>query len=126
MIQSVEQFDDLLRQIPKAERALSEVLRGILVDHRKFQPTIMVQKYIQQLGKLTSALYKHRWVHSYPQEWPRRMGTYQIVVECEAGPLMLSPTGQFIVPASCPAFVLVDFISRNMEAANHRLQMYNT
>ncbi|GFS75336.1 DUF4461 domain-containing protein, partial [Nephila pilipes] len=126
MIQSVEQFDDLLRQIPKTERALSEVLRGILVDHRKFQPTVMVQKYIQQLGKLTSALYKHRWVHSYPEEWPRRMNAFQIVVECEAGPLMLSPTGQFIVPASCPAFVLVDFISKNMEEANRRLQLYNT
>ncbi|XP_042896099.1 T-cell activation inhibitor, mitochondrial [Parasteatoda tepidariorum] len=126
MIQSVGQFDELLSQVPQAERSLSEVLRGILVDHRKFQPAVMVQKYSQQLGKLTSALYKHRWVHGYPSSWPRRLDKFQIVVECEAGPLMLSPTGQFIVPASCPALLLVDFISKNMEEANHRLQLYNT
>lgn len=43
----------------------------------------------------------------------------------EAGPLMLSPTGQFIVPASCPACVLVDFISKQLEEASHRLEQYN-
>ncbi|XP_055947392.1 T-cell activation inhibitor, mitochondrial-like isoform X1 [Argiope bruennichi] len=126
VIQSVEQYDNLLRQIPKAEGALSEVLRGISVDHRKFQPTVMVQKYIQQLGKLTSALYKHRWVHGYPEDWPRRLCAFQLVVECESGPLMLSPTGQFIVPASCPALVLVDFIGKNMAEADQRLQFYST
>lgn len=125
MIQSIDQFDKLLSQIPETEKALSEVLRGILVDHRKFQPTVMVQKYSQQLGKLTSALYKYRWMNGYPSTWPRRLSNFQIVVECEAGPLMLSPTGQFIVPASCPAFLLVDFISKNMEEASRRLHLYN-
>ncbi|KFM78449.1 hypothetical protein X975_17265, partial [Stegodyphus mimosarum] len=125
MIQSVHQFDDLLKHIPNAERSLSEVLRGINVDHRKFQPTVMVQKYVQQLGKLTSALYKYRWLNGYPSTWPRRLDKFQIVVECEAGPLMLSPTGQFIVPASCPAFLLVDFVSKNMKEASDRLEQYN-
>lgn len=42
----------------------------------------------------------------------------------EAGPLMLSPTGQFIVPASCPAFLLVAFISENLDEACQLLQRY--
>ncbi|XP_054717009.1 T-cell activation inhibitor, mitochondrial-like [Uloborus diversus] len=125
MINSVYQYDDLLKEIPTVEKNLSEVLRGINVDHRKFQPTVMVQKYIQQLNKLTSALYKYRWVHGYPSVWPRRLEKFQIVVECEAGPLMLSPTGQFIVPASCPAFLLVDFITSNLEAASSLLEQYD-
>ncbi|KAG8187635.1 hypothetical protein JTE90_027045 [Oedothorax gibbosus] len=124
MIRSVDQFDTLLSQIPASESSLSEVLRGALVDHRKFRPAVMVQPYVQQLQKLTAALYRRRWMHGYPQEWPRRMEDMQVVVECESGPLMLSPTGQFIVPASCPASVLVDFISGNMTEARRRLQLY--
>ncbi|GBM54508.1 hypothetical protein AVEN_53025-1 [Araneus ventricosus] len=48
------------------------------------------------------------------------------VEKSESGPLMLSPTGQFIVPASCPALVLVDFIGKNMDEANQKLQLYTT
>lgn len=43
----------------------------------------------------------------------------------EAGPLMLSPTGQFIVPSSCPSFLLVNFITDNLEEATKRLHHYN-
>ncbi|XP_011704176.1 PREDICTED: T-cell activation inhibitor, mitochondrial isoform X3 [Wasmannia auropunctata] len=43
----------------------------------------------------------------------------------EAGPLMLSPTGQFIVPSSCPSFLLVNFITENLEEATKRLYHYN-
>lgn len=42
----------------------------------------------------------------------------------EAGPLMVSPTGQFIVPASCPGFLLVNFISQNLKDADKRMADY--
>lgn len=42
----------------------------------------------------------------------------------EAGPLMLSPTGQFIVPSSCPAFLLITFISEHLDEASRLLQRY--
>lgn len=42
----------------------------------------------------------------------------------EAGPLMVSPTGQFIVPSSCPASILVNFISENLEEASRLLEEY--
>lgn len=81
MIHSVPKYDDLLKRIPSSERSLSNVLRGITVDHRKFQPTVMVQNYTQQLIKLTSALYKYKWKYGYPLSWPRRLDKFQIVVE---------------------------------------------
>lgn len=37
---------------------------------------------------------------------------------------MLSPTGQFIIPSSCPAFLLVSFISENLDEATKRLEQY--
>ncbi|XP_076339706.1 T-cell activation inhibitor, mitochondrial isoform X2 [Tachypleus tridentatus] len=123
-ILKVWKYDNYLEEVPATERALSEVLRGIQIDHRKFQPAVMVQKYIQQLRKLTSALYKYRWQKGFPDQWPRRLTHFKLVVECEAGPLMLSPTGQFIAPASCPPFVLVDFISKNMSEADQKLKLY--
>jgi hypothetical protein len=42
----------------------------------------------------------------------------------EAGPLMLSPTGQFIVPSSCPAFLLIAFLSENLDEALRLLHRY--
>lgn len=81
MIRSIHKYDELLQKIPTSERALSDVLRGIVVDHRKFQPTVMVQNYTQQLGKLTSALYKFKWSNGYPASWPRRLHEFQLVVE---------------------------------------------
>lgn len=43
----------------------------------------------------------------------------------EAGPLMVSPTGQFIVPSTCPGFLLVNFITENMEEAARLTVEYN-
>ncbi|GIY12006.1 DUF4461 domain-containing protein [Caerostris extrusa] len=124
IIQSVNQYEKLLQQIPKAEHSLSKVLRGIKVDHQKFQLIIMVQMYIHQLGRLTSALYKYNELYGFPKEWSGCLADFQIVVECKAGQLMLSPSGQFIVPVSCPAFDLVDFMSKNMKEASSRLELY--
>ncbi|KAF6215017.1 hypothetical protein GE061_009765 [Apolygus lucorum] len=42
----------------------------------------------------------------------------------EAGPMMLSPTGQFILPCSCPSFLLVSFISENMGRASELINKY--
>ena len=43
-----------------------------------------------------------------------------------AGPLMLSPTGQIIAPSSCPPWLLVNFITENMEEAWHRIKAYES
>lgn len=38
--------------------------------------------------------------------------------------MMVSPTGQFILPCSCPSFLLVNFISENMGKALELLSKY--
>ncbi|KAG6445413.1 hypothetical protein O3G_MSEX003921 [Manduca sexta] len=43
----------------------------------------------------------------------------------EAGPLMVSPTGQFITPSSCPADELIAFITNNLDEATLLLTEYN-
>jgi hypothetical protein len=37
---------------------------------------------------------------------------------------MVSPTGQLISPSTCPGFLLVDFISKNLEEASIRQEIY--
>lgn len=43
----------------------------------------------------------------------------------EAGPLMVTPTGQLITPSSCPGPILVDFISKNLETARKNMIEYD-
>ena len=45
-------------------------------------------------------------------------------MEGEAGPLMLSPSGQFITPSSCPISLLANFISDNLKEASLRIDQY--
>jgi hypothetical protein len=57
-------------------------------------------------------------------EDPKQLARFKLVVESDAGPLMLSPTGQFIAPSSCPAFLLLDFVSENLAEAETLLNIY--
>lgn len=42
----------------------------------------------------------------------------------ESGPMMISPTGQIIIPSTCPGSILVDFITSNLEESKERARMY--
>lgn len=66
----------------------------------------------------------YRGRHAFPASWPEKLSAYQLVVESEAGPLMLSPGGQFITPSSCPVSLLVNFISENLTEAGTRLSQF--
>ncbi|XP_076655550.1 T-cell activation inhibitor, mitochondrial isoform X2 [Halictus rubicundus] len=125
LIKNVQKHDVVLLRLPAFEKAVSQVLLDIKVGRRKFMPKVMVSQYEQQLRQLTTTLSDYRGRRSYPKVWPTSLSSYEIVIEAEAGPLMLSPTGQFIVPSSCPSFLLVNFITENLEEATKRLHHYN-
>lgn len=125
LIKNIEKYDVVLLRLPAFEKAVSQVLLDIKVGRRKFMPKVMVSQYERQLRQLTTTLSDYRGRRSYPKVWPVDLSTYEIVIEAEAGPLMLSPTGQFIVPSSCPSFLLVNFITENLEEATKRLHHYN-
>jgi hypothetical protein len=124
MIRKVGSFNNLLEQIPTAEKCLSLALMDIKVRHRKFKPSIMIENYLTQLIKLTRSLQVYRQRNSYPAQWSTGLSKYEIVVESDAGPLMLSPTGQFIAPASCPAALLIDFLDEHLHDASSLLEHY--
>jgi hypothetical protein len=126
LIRRIDQYDEHLRQIPVLEGCLSGVLRGVQIEHRKFRPSVPVKSYTKHLRKLTGALVEHIAERGLPAHWPPTLSSYQLVVECEAGPLMVSPTGQFIVPASCPAHLFVDFMSQNLFKSRLLRDMYLT
>lgn len=126
MIRGAHKFDDFLKEIPEAESRLSSVLSGIHITNRKFRPNVMVQSYIQHLRKLTLVLEDYKLFKGYSIDWPKSLENFKLVVEGDAGPLMVSPTGQFIAPASCPATLLIDFIKENMELAERLLSLYES
>lgn len=39
---------------------------------------------------------------------------------------MISPTGQIIIPSTCPGSLLIDFITSNLEEAAEKQRMYQS
>lgn len=125
LIKNVDSHEKTLRNIPAHEYALSKVLRDIRVARRKYMPKILASEYASHLRKITTSLLDFLSKTKYPSHWPEKLSEFEIVVECEAGPLMVSPTGQIITPSSYPGSLLVDFISENLDLARKNMLEYN-
>lgn len=125
VINNVPYFDAVLRRIPAVRNTVSQVLRDIQVVHRKFQPPVLASSYEKQLRKLSASLADHWVKYGYPPSWPESLKEYELVVEGETGPLMLSPTGQFIISSSCPAFLVVKFITEHLDEASQNMRDYS-
>ncbi|EDW17095.1 T-cell activation inhibitor, mitochondrial [Drosophila mojavensis] len=125
-IKNIPQHDAYLNVVPVYELTLSQVLRNIQIGRRKFMPKQQARGYANHLMKVTTSLNDFLSKQLYPKSWPQTLKEFTIVVESEAGPLMVSPTGQFITPATCPGVILVDFISQNMKLARERMTKYET
>uniref|UniRef100_A0A1B6M2B5 DUF4460 domain-containing protein n=1 Tax=Graphocephala atropunctata TaxID=36148 RepID=A0A1B6M2B5_9HEMI len=123
-IKKLHKEEEVLLTVPAFEKATSRVLKDIRVVRRKFQPKTMAKEYEKNLRRLTTSLSDYQGRRGFPKHWPESLANYELVVETEAGPLMVSPTGQFIVPASCPSFLLVTFISENLDNAAKLLHHY--
>ncbi|KAH8342423.1 hypothetical protein KR059_006990 [Drosophila kikkawai] len=123
-IKNIPHHDAYLKVVPVYERTLSQVLLEIQIGRRKFMPKQQASGYANHLMKVTTSLNDYLGKQKYPKEWPKTLKEFTIVVESEAGPLMVSPTGQFITPATCPGSILVDFITQHMELARERMKKY--
>ncbi|KAL0880994.1 hypothetical protein ABMA27_002145 [Loxostege sticticalis] len=126
LIKKVSQEDSALTAIPNYEKALSSVLREIHIRRRKFMPKVSASQYCNHLRQLITSIgdYYGRG-NQFPSSVPSSLKKYEIVVEPEAGPLMVSPTGQFITPSSCPASELIPFISKNLDEATTLMTQYS-
>ncbi|ALC43179.1 CG2854 [Drosophila busckii] len=123
-IKNIPQQDAYLKIVPVYEQTLSQVLRSIQIGRRKFMPKQQASGYANYLMKVTTSLNDYLGKQKYPKIWPDSLKEFTIVVESEAGPLMVSPTGQFITPATCPGTILVDFITQHMKQARERMHKY--
>ncbi|XP_065360096.1 T-cell activation inhibitor, mitochondrial isoform X2 [Calliphora vicina] len=123
-IRNIPKHDAFLKKIPIYENTLSRVLRQIKIGRRKFMPKQQAVEYAGHLMKVTTTLGDYLSVKKFPKSWPNSLQEYEIVIESEAGPLMVSPTGQLIAPATCPGFMLVDFITSNLDEAKKRNKKY--
>lgn len=123
-IKIIPQHDEFLKKIPFYENTLSQVLLKIKIGRRKFMPKQQAKDYAAHLMKVTTTLGDYLTVNKFPKTWPSSLSDYEIVIESEAGPLMVNPTGQLIAPATCPGFMLVDFISTNLSLAKERTEKY--
>jgi len=117
--------DAVIARIPYVQKALSTSLKDIKVVHRKFEQKRLAETYESELRKLTTSIGDYTGRKSFPAEWPEKLSHLELVVETHAGPLMVSPTGQIIVPSSCPPFLMINFISQHMEEAKEKLDAYN-
>lgn len=124
LIHNVQNYDINLSRIPNFEKAVSQVLRNIKVGRRKFMFKILARDYEKNLLQITTNLSDYLSYRKFPKQWPASLNDFEIVVENEAGPLMVSPTGQFIVPCSLPGQLLVNFITSNLEEAKIKTNNY--
>ncbi|CAK1600882.1 unnamed protein product [Parnassius mnemosyne] len=126
LIKKVSQQDGALAQIPNYEKALSRILRDIHICRRKFMPKVSALQYCNHLRQLITSIGDfYGRGKKFPVSVPESLSKYEIVVEPEAGPLMVSPTGQFITPSSCPADELIAFIANNLDEATLLLTEYS-
>lgn len=125
LIKNLPKHDIYLTKIPAYEYALSQVLLKIRVSRRKFMPKAQAAAYTSHLRKVTTSLLDYLSNRKYPSTWPETLSDYELVVESEAGPLMISPTGQMIVPATHPGPLLVDFITNHLTEAAEKQALYN-
>ncbi|XP_075974214.1 T-cell activation inhibitor, mitochondrial isoform X2 [Anticarsia gemmatalis] len=126
LIKKVSQEDSALVMIPNYEKALSGILRNIHICRRKFMPKVSATQYCNHLRQLITSIGDfYGKGYKFPPSVPESLNKYEIVVEPEAGPLMVSPTGQFITPSSCPAEELVAFMAKNLDVATELMTEYS-
>lgn len=106
------------------ESTLSQVLLNIKIKRRKFMPKALAREYSSHLKRLITTLLDYLTKNKYPESWPKSLEDFELVVESESGPLMLSPVGQLITPSTCPGVILVDFITKNLDEAKIRQEAY--
>ena len=115
-IKNIPKENTQLRRIPLVEKALSQLLRDIQIVRTRHQRSVRVDDYRCRLRKLITNMGDYLTSKSkFPKDWPESLADLQMCVVTESCPLMITPEGQILVPASCPGLVLVDFLSKNIK-----------
>lgn len=114
---------ELLEVLPLYERSLSQSLRGIEIVQEPGS-IVMIDEHRDRLRQIVTAVGDYRSRRSFPSSWPQVLSKFKILVESEASALMLSDEGVFVVPASTPGFLIVEFLTQGMEESILRMEEY--
>lgn len=117
MLKSVSAYEAVLARLPTMETKLSGLLCKVQVVRReKKLGHIMAEDYELLLNRVLNSLRRCQdYVASSFGE--KDLSHLQVRIEGESNPLMLSNFGQFLIPASVPGSMMVDFINENMDQA---------
>lgn len=67
---------------------------------------------------MTRSIHQYEINQGFPIYWPDSLIEHRLMIELDSGPLVLSPSGDFVVPVSCPIGVLIRFINENLHQAS--------
>lgn len=120
VIKTTPESDKLLLSLPMWQKTLSEALRGIEIVTDPAH-IVMVGDHRIGLRQLVTAMGDYKTRRSLPSTWPEDLSCFKLGVESDASAIMISPDGVFIIPASTPGFLIVDFITQGMTEAMQRM-----
>jgi len=123
VIKTTPESDKLLKSLPMWQKTLSQSLREIKIVNDPAN-IVMVDDQRVRLRQLVTAVGDFQARRSLPSSWPEDMSNFKLEVESDASALMISPEGIFIIPASTPGFLLIDFITKGMPEALQRMSEF--
>ncbi|XP_076470451.1 T-cell activation inhibitor, mitochondrial-like isoform X2 [Babylonia areolata] len=117
LLASVGSYDSVLERLPYMEKKLSELLNNIcIVRQKKTYSHVMAEDYELLLNKLLNSLRRCQ-DHVSRTFGHTDLSELQMVVDGENAPMTLTTTGMFLIPASLPGTLVVDFIQANRQKA---------
>lgn len=116
LLRSVHAYDPMIERLPTMEQELSGLLNNIQIIRRQKREFVMAQTYEVLLNKMLNSLRRSQQMASAVLG-DQDLSHLVLVVECESGPLALSNGGQFLIPASIPASIMLKFMKENLERA---------
>ncbi|ESN99737.1 hypothetical protein HELRODRAFT_101399 [Helobdella robusta] len=114
ILKNQSHYDSTLRAIPHFEKTLSTLLNGIQVLPPQ-QSVVLAVSYLQQLKALIDCIHAYR--KESLDDIKEDVHDLQLTVECATGPILMAEQGQIMVPTSCPAFLIFDYIKKNSHKA---------
>ncbi|GAB1597561.1 T-cell activation inhibitor, mitochondrial-like [Argonauta hians] len=119
LFNNVRAYDPVLKRLPHMEKELSKLMNNIqIVRRQRKHKTMMAEDYEELLNKLVNTLRRCQLEANFLKE---DLSNFELVVECLSGPFAVSPTGQFLIPGSCPGSLVIEFINKNKTLANQIL-----
>ncbi|KAK7115132.1 T-cell activation inhibitor, mitochondrial-like [Littorina saxatilis] len=110
LLLSVGGYDSVLERLPFMEQKLSALLNGIgIIRQERSHSRVMAEDYELLLNKLLNSLRRCQDYVSKVFEDTDLSG-FEMVVDGENAPMTLTSTGSFLIPASMPGTMVIDYI----------------